>query len=315
MNRIIKISLYSLSGIILSLIAGGYWLLIWLFLSVFFGFENYFLKLKNDSKSYRTFLSYSGIATMVLIIIRTFMLDFYQVPSKSMLPALSPGEKILVSKTAYGIQLPKNLADISMINIFHKLLFKRSLIEVPNIHQYRKIHPLSTDIAKEDLILFNHPKTSAVHVKRCIGLAGDTVQIVDEKLYINNQLTIEPYLEEANNKPQKISVLSTPEQSIKNLSPLIIPQKGQSIALNMQNIESYRKLIQQFEEKEVFYRDGIIFIDGQHTTEFTFSYDYYFVMGDNRKHSLDSRHWGLLPYPLIIGKVIAKIPFEISICS
>lgn len=85
--------------------------------------------------------------------------------------------------------------------------------------------------------------------------------------------------------------------------PIIIPQKGATVTLNDSTIVLYEQIIHNYELHDLQMKDGQIFIDGEPATEYTFAQNYYFMMGDNRHNSADSRFWGFVPEDHIGGKV------------
>jgi signal peptidase I len=85
--------------------------------------------------------------------------------------------------------------------------------------------------------------------------------------------------------------------------PLVIPKEGMKIPVNDSTLAAYGSTIKMYDHNEnVKIEKGKLFIDGKEVTEYTFKQNYYFMMGDNRHNSLDSRYWGFVPEDHIVGK-------------
>lgn len=89
--------------------------------------------------------------------------------------------------------------------------------------------------------------------------------------------------------------------SIDNYGPLLIPKQGMTISLSPDNLLRYERCIRAYEGHRLEVRDGKVYIDGSEATSYTFQQNYYWMMGDNRHNSADSRAWGFVPEDHIVG--------------
>ncbi|HSD06550.1 signal peptidase I [Flavobacterium sp.] len=115
------------------------------------------------------------------------------------------------------------------------------------------------------------------------------VKSVNRVIYKNGDLSVFPH---------------TKPWSQDNFGPIYIPQKGKTVALNLETLPLYKTIITDYEKNDLKINGNEIVINGKVVTTYTFKQNYYWMMGDNRHNSEDSRYWGYVPENHIVGKPI-----------
>lgn len=252
-------------------------------------------------------------ALLAALFIKVFFVEAFGIPTPSMERTLFAGDYLFVNKFIYGIYSPRT---IPLTNI-----------RLPNI----RLLPGYDSPERGDVIVFESSGgTSAIeqphavnYVKRCIGLPGDTVSIAGKQVFVNgDQLSTPPtaVLSPFAMRKSEIEHGIYPKGKPFNRDwwgPEVIPYRGMKISLTLDNIDHWRLFIEREGHTLRFSADGQIEIDGMAGNSYTVQRNYYFVLGDNRDNSEDSRYWGYIPENNIIGKVMfiywswdSRIPFS-----
>ncbi|WP_255990001.1 signal peptidase I [Chitinolyticbacter albus] len=198
---------------------------------------------------------------LVVFLLRSFLVEPYQIPSSSMRPGLVVGDFILVNKFAYGIRTP----------IINNVLIP---VGAPQ---------------HGDVMVFNYPENPAInYIKRVVGLPGDTIEYRDKKLTVNGKLVTAEVVgpDEYAEGFANMDVLRVREATAtKQYDTFVVPD---------------RPWIDQSQVRNFPGREYCRYDDSGFVCQVPAGH--YFMMGDNRDHSADSRYWGFVPDEYVVGR-------------
>ncbi|MCX6352775.1 MAG: signal peptidase I [Bacteroidetes bacterium] len=337
---------------------------------------------KNHPRSKtREWIDAIAFAIIAATVIRSFFIEAYTIPTPSMEETLMVNDFLFVSKMNFGARVP--MTPVAFPLTHNTLPFTtgtKSYLDWPSLPYFRI--PGWEKITNNDIVVFNWPADSLNdrpidkkdnYIKRCVAIAGDSLKIIDGKVYINGKLNFIPpkhqrayrvftdgtyiskemrrdlkisdddirdYGSDGNNSAylimlltehayvelkkqsfvKKIDVFVMPKGefepdiyhhyeklnwNLDNFGSLYIPKKGVSIPMNVNNYYLYQTAIRKYENNLSLILNGTtVYMDGKPITSYTFKMNYYWMMGDNRHNSLDSRMWGFVPEDHIVGKPV-----------
>jgi len=252
------------------------------------------------------------LVLILALLLKVFIIDAFQIPTGSMKNTLLEGDFLLVNKSAYSISTPHQIPFLG------KRLSRTELISTGK--------PEFNDVVAFEIPADYYDPDSeeySILIKRIVGLPGDTIEIKDQILYINHKKYRTPSYIKINLNETPIENINKElfpynnKWSLENYGPIIVPKKGMKVELNPKNILQWQNAINTDYGKKVISVEGtVINLNNQAIREYVFEKDYYFVLGDNRKNSIDSRYFGYIPEEWIIGKAFmiywSKIPVQSS---
>ncbi len=332
-------------------------------------------KKKKNKGEIRSWFDAIIFAVIAAHILRTFFIEAYTIPTSSMEKSMLIGDFLFVSKVAYGPRVPITPLAIPLMHHTIPTTNKKSYSEIIKLPYYR-MKGIS-EIKRNDCVVFNWPDEKLGrpvdkkenYVKRCVGMPGDTINIINSQLFVNNKIqekingmkkqwhyrvktngnglnpnilyekyditeggygrnkneynltltnenrdAIKKFPNVTNikrkiDKSKKYNDYIFPHNTnfkwnIDNYGPIIIPSEGSTINITINNLPIYKDIIERYENNKLEIIENNIYINDTLCTEYSFKMDYFWMMGDNRHNSADSRFWGFVPIDHIVGKAL-----------
>ena len=321
----------------------------------------------------REWLDAIVFAVVAATLIRGLFIEAYVIPTGSMERTLLVGDFLFVSKVNYGARTPITPVAFPFAHHTMPIIGTKAYWEGIKLPYYRL--PGLGNVERYDVVVFNYPMDADAplsrpidkrenYIKRCMGVAGDTLSVVDAQVFIDGKPAEQPLMSQteyfvstdgsefnpmalndlkadvnqiaANQyvftmpkaEVEKLKQFTTVKQIVPvvseknslengifpgdphlkwsrdNYGPIIIPKQGWTVKLDSLTFPVYRRAIELYEGNKLEVQGNDIIINGKKTDSYTFKMNYYWMMGDNRHNSADSRYWGFVPEDHIVGKAL-----------
>jgi signal peptidase I len=258
--------------------------------------------LEEEKNITSTLLAYGKtilITLLAALVLKLFVVDAYRIPSTSMENTLYVGDFLLVNKLAYGLHTPRRIPLTATPFSSFTL-------------------PLFRSVQRGDVIVFEFPgnrnevkpSESVNYIKRCIGLPGDTIEIRSGKVFVNKIQTSFPLhgrrtIHTGGNTFRKNTEMFPESSTFSDVDygPVVVPKRGDILKIDPASLSLWRIFIEREGHTVQFSADTLL-IDGIQESSYRVQQDYYFVLGDNRDNSMDSRYWGFVPADHLVGEAL-----------
>jgi signal peptidase I len=332
-------------------------------------------KPKKKKSEVRSWIDAIGFAVIAATILRTFLIEAYTIPTSSMEKSMLIGDFLFVSKVAYGPRVPMTPIAFPLVHHTMPIGNGKSYTEAVKL-PYHRMKGLG-EIERNDCVVFNWPAETLGrpvdkkenYAKRCVGIPGDKIELIDAQLMVNNapqeesdgmkkqwhynvstkgtglnpNILYEKYditeggygrnkneynltlTNESRDAIQSFTNVNSVKRQFEkagnyaeyifphdknykwnndNFGPITVPAAGETVSITTKNLSIYKDIIERYENNKLEVVDGEIYINDKVATNYTFAMDYFWMMGDNRHNSADSRFWGFVPENHIVGKAL-----------